>query len=157
MLKTLDDVNTNEWQFVYAKLPETAKYFAIHHNKGSYLGYGMKLDDITYNVMCTVDHFNIYVDGKLAGTSEEASYLINTPLEEGDHKIAVTAVYADGTESVPAYATIDYVPTSIRGIVTSGKPFDIYTTDGKLVRSNTHTTNGLKGVYIIDNRKTVLK
>ena len=157
LLKTLDDVNTNEWQFVYAKLPETAKYFAIHHNKGSYLGYGMKIDDITYNVMCTVDHFNIYVDGKLAGTSEEASYLINTPLEEGDHKIAVTAVYADGTESVPAYATIDYVPTSIRGIVTNGKPFDIYTTDGKLVRSNTHTTNGLKGVYIIDNRKTVLK
>ena len=156
LLKTLD-ANTSEWQFVYAKLPETAKYFAIHHNKGSYIGYGMKLDDITYSTMTSVDHFNIYVDGKLVGTAEEASYLISTPMEEGKHKIAVTAVYADGTESVPAYTTINYVPTSVREIVTSDKPFNIYDTDGKLVRSNTRTTKGLKGVYVIGNRKTVLK
>ena len=62
-----------------------------------------------------------------------------------------------GEEICVGHTGIDYVPTAVRGIVTSGKPFDIYTTDGKLVRSNTHTTNGLKGVYIIDNRKTVLK
>jgi hypothetical protein len=29
--------------------------------------------------------------------------------------------------------------------------------NGKLVRSNTRTTNGLKGIYVIGNRKTVLK
>lgn len=157
LLKTLDDVKTNDWQFVYAKLPETAKYFAIRHNKGSYTGYGLKIDDITYNMMTSVDHFNIYVDGKLVGTANEAAYLISTPMEEGKHKIAVTAVYADDTESVPAYATIDYDPTAVREIATSDKPFDIYATDGKQVRSNTRTTDGLKGIYVIGNRKTVLK
>ena len=157
LLKKLDDVSTSEWQFVFAKLPETAKYFAIRHNKGSYQGYGMKIDDITYNMMTSVDHFNIYVDGKLVGTADKATYLISTPMEEGKHKIGVTAVYADGTESVPAYATIEYVPNAIREIVTSDKPFDVYSTDGKVVRSNTRTTDGLKGVYVIGNRKTVLK
>ena len=157
LLKTLDDVKTSDWQFVYAKLPETAKYFAIRHNKGSYTGYGLKIDDITYNVLTTVDHFNVYVDGKLVGTSDKAAYLISTPMEEGKHKIAVTAVYADDTESVPAYTTIDYVPDSVREIVASDKPFDVYATDGKQVRSNTRSTNGLKGIYVIGNRKAVLK
>ena len=117
----------------------------------------MKIDDVTYNVLTTVDHFNVYVDGKLVGTSDKAAYLISTPMEEGKHKIAVTAVYADDTESVPAYTTIDYVPDSVREIVASDKPFDVYATDGKQVRSNTRSTNGLKGIYVIGNRKAVLK
>ena len=61
------------------------------------------------------------------------------------------------TDSLKNQFTIDYVPSSVREIVASDKPFDVYATDGKQVRSNTRSTNGLKGIYVIGNRKAVLK
>ena len=157
LLKTLDDATTTEWFLAYITLPATAKYFAIHHNKSSHLGYGLKIDDITYNRITAVDHFNVYVDGRLAGTSEEASFTIREPLENGKHRFAVTAVYADGTESIPAYASLDYDITAISDILMSGKPFDVYSTDGKLMRSQTRSVEGLKGVFVIDGKTVILK
>ena len=157
LLQTLDDATGSEWNLAYITLPATAKYFAIHHNKGSYRGYGLKIDDITYSSISAIDHFNIYVDGRLAGTSKEAAYAISETLENGKHRIAVTAVYADGTESIPAYADLDYTATGIQEILASGKPFDIYSVDGKLIRSRTHSTEGLKGVYVIDGKNVILK
>jgi hypothetical protein len=155
-LKQLVDATGDDWFLAYAKLPETAKYFAIHHNKGTHLGYGLKIDDITYSKITSVDHFNIYVDGRLVGTSAEAAYTIDGPLTVGRHKIAVTAVYADGTETIPAYATLEYAD-AITEILMSGKPFDVYSTDGKLVRKQTRSVEGLRGVYVIDNKSVILK
>lgn len=157
LLKRLDDATGTDWYLAYVTLPETAKYFAIRHSKGSYMGYGLKIDDITYVKATNVDHFNIYVDGQLAGTSATTSYTIGTALEEGSHRIAVTAVYADGTESVPAYASLDYtngIQTIANG---SQKAFDVYTVDGKLVRQQTRSTEGLKGTFVVGGKTVILK
>ena len=157
LLQTFEESTGEDWFLALATLPETAKYFAIHHCSSSNLGYGLRIDDVTYNMLTSVDHFNIYVDGRLVGTSTEAAYTISEALEDGQHKVAITAVYADGTESVPAYATLNYQSTGIHELMASGKVFDVYTTDGKLVRKQTRSINGLKGVFVINNQKVVLK
>lgn len=156
LLKRLDDASGSDWYFAYFTLPETAKYFAIHHDKSAYLGYGLKIDDITYIKVDAISGFNIYVDGKLVGTSKENAFTIKEGLASGSHKIAVTAVFADGTESVPAYVTYD-TELAIREILSSDKPFDIYGIDGKLVRQQTRSIQGLKGVFVINNKTVVLK
>lgn len=66
----------------------------------------------------------------------------------------VSAVYVTGKESKPAFVTVS-VSTDIRQIVSDGKPVDVYSLDGKLVRSQVKSLNGLKGVYVI-NGKTIL-
>ena len=39
-----------------------------------------------------------------------------------------------------------------------GKPVDVYTIDGKLVRRQTTTLRGLrKGVYVVGNKKVVVE
>lgn len=157
LLNTLEDATGDDWFFAYIKLPETAKYFAIRHSKTANMAYGLKIDDITYNMLTAVDHFNIYVDGQLVGTSAEVAYTIDGRLESGAHKVAVTAVYADGTESVPAYATLDYDASGIEELMAGKKNFDVYSVDGKLLRSNTSTVDGLNGVFVIDKKKVVLK
>ena len=156
LLKTLDDASGDDWLFAYVKLPETAKYYAIRHSKSSYTGYGLKIDDITYSKMSGIDHFNVYVDGQLVGTTTETTFTVSSAMTDGKHKIAVTAVFTDGTETVPAYASMNYDGTAIKDIMTSGKPFDVYSTDGKLMRQQTRSTEGLKGVFIIrtDNGKS---
>ena len=37
----------------------------------------VKIDDITYVKAVSVDHFNVYVDGKLVGTTADTSYAID--------------------------------------------------------------------------------
>ena len=157
LLQPLNDAVDTEWNLAYVTLPATARHFAIHHNKASHLGYGLKIDDITYNSLTAIDHFRIYVDGRLVGTSQTASYSINEPLEAGKHRIAVTAVFADGTETIPAYASLTYLPTAIDDVLQSGQPFDVFTVDGKLLRSNTRSIDGLHGVYVIGGKSVILK
>ena len=49
-------------------------------------------------------------------------------------------------------------PTAISEIIASGKPVDIYTADGILVRKQALTTDGLtSGVYLINGRKVVIR
>ena len=120
------------------------------------MGYGLKIDDITYVKATTIDHFNVYVDGRLVGTSDTQSYTISGAMDDGQHKIAVTAVYADGTESIPAYASFVYTD-AIRQIMASGQPFDVYTLDGKLLRQQTRTVDGLKGTYVVGGQKVILR
>ena len=38
-----------------------------------------------------------------------------------------------------------------------GEPVDVYSIDGKLVRKNATNLNGLKGAYIINGKKYVVK
>ena len=72
-----------------------------------------------------------------------------------NNRYAVTAIYADGTESAPAEVSI---PTGIDNVVMDGKPVDVYTIDGKLVRRQTTTLRGLrKGVYVVGNKKVVVE
>ena len=68
---------------------------------------------------------------------------------------AVTAIYADGTESKPVEVNIT---TALDNIENDGKPIDIYTVDGKLVRRQATSLDGLrKGVYVVGNKKVIVK
>ena len=89
--------------------------------------------------------------------STEANCTIDAVIEPGTHRVAVTAVFADGTESIPAYATLEYIATGIDEILANGKSFDVYSLDGKLVRSQTRSVEGLKGVYVVDGKNVILK
>ena len=68
----------------------------------------------------------------------------------------MTAVYADGTESKPVSATAT-ATTAIEQIANDGEPVDVYSLDGKLVRSQARSLGGLKGVYVINGRKVLVK
>lgn len=68
----------------------------------------------------------------------------------------MTAVYANGMESKPATTSLEVV-TAINEILNSGKSFTIYTLDGKLISNQATSLNGLKGVYIINNKTVVVK
>lgn len=71
-------------------------------------------------------------------------------LADGVHTFAVTAVYEGGKESAPATAVFDY--TGITEIALDGQPVDVYTIDGRLVRRQATSFEGLKGIYLIGNK-----
>ena len=77
-------------------------------------------------------------------------------LSSGDHTLAVTAVYSGGKESAPATATVN-ISSGIHEIAIDGKPVDVYTIDGRLVRRQATNLDGLKGLYLIGDRKVFVK
>ncbi|MBQ6767788.1 MAG: choice-of-anchor J domain-containing protein [Prevotella sp.] len=146
------------WTQFSVTLPEGTKYFAIRHTSTDV--FGVMLDDVTFNYAGAVTSYNIYCDGQLVATVEDGVTTYTVPadqLTDGDHTFAVTAVYANGQESQPASATLTV--TGIEGLLITGHgqlPADIYTTDGRLVRRQATTLSGLKGIYIINGKKTVI-
>lgn len=152
-----------EWTKFTADLPAGTKYFAIRHTSEDI--FGLLIDDITYmalaggNVNGDIVSFNIYVDGVLVATVEgdKTSYTVDpSTIASGSHQFSVTAVYADGTESKPVSATAT-ATTAIEQIANDGEPVDVYSLDGKLVRSQARSLGGLKGVYVINGRKVLVK
>lgn len=146
------------WTQFSVTLPEGTKYFAIRHTSTDV--FGVMLDDVTFNYAGAVTSYNIYCDGQLVATVEDGVTTYTVPadqLTDGDHTFAVTVVYANGQESQPASATLTV--TGIEGLLITGHgqlPADIYTTDGRLVRRQATTLSGLKGIYIINGKKTVI-
>ena len=152
-----------EWTEFTADLPAGTKYFAIRHTSEDI--FGLLIDDITYmalaggNVNGDIVSFNIYVYGVLVATVEgdKTSYTVDpSTIASGSHQFSVTAVYADGTESKPVSATAT-ATTAIEQIANDGEPVDVYSLDGKLVRSQARSLGGLKGVYVINGRKVLVK
>ena len=143
-----------EWTAFSAELPAGTKYFAIRHTAKDI--FGLLVDDVTYSVGSVAPaSFNIYVDAAAAGTATETTAELKN-LTYGNHVFAVTAVYANGAESKPVTATLDVV-NAINEILNSGKPFTIYTVDGKLINRQATSLKDLKGAYIINNKKVILK
>ena len=152
-----------EWTQFTADLPAGTKYFAIRHISKDI--FGLLIDDITFKALVggssngDIVAFNIYVDGKLVATVEgdKTTYTVDpASIGAGEHEFSVTAVYADGTESKPASATTT-ATTAIEQIANDGKPVDVYSLDGKLVRQQTRSLEGLKGVYVINGKKVMMK
>lgn len=143
-----------EWTEFTAELPAGTKYFAIRHTSKDI--FGLLVDDISYSVGgAAVSSFNIYVDAAaVSNTADKTAELKN--LAVGSHVFAVTAVYANGAESKPVTATLDVV-NAINEILNSGKSFTIYTVDGKLINRQATSLKDLKGAYIINNKKVILK
>ena len=143
-----------EWTAFSAELPAGTKYFAIRHTAKDI--FGLLVDDVTYSVGSVAPaSFNIYVDAAAAGTATETTAELKN-LTYGNHVFAVTAVYANGAESKPVTATLDVV-NAINEIMNSGKSFTIYTVDGKLINRQATSLKDLKGAYIINNKKVILK
>jgi hypothetical protein len=143
-----------EWTAYSAELPAGTKFFAIRHTAQDI--FGLLVDDVTYSVGSVAPaSFNIYVDAAAAGTATETTAELKN-LAYGNHVFAVTAVYANGAESKPVTATLDVV-NAINEILNSGKSFTIYTVDGKLINRQATSLKDLKGAYIINNKKVILK
>ncbi len=155
---SLDEVWTDatDWTEYTFTLPEGTKYFAIRHTAQDI--FGLLLDDVTFerNASAPVG-YNIYVDGELVGSTTDTNYdLPATLLSNGEQTLAVTAVYEGGKESAPATAVIDNA-SGISEITLDGQPVDVYTIDGRLVRRQATSLEGLKGIYLIGNKKVFVK
>lgn len=135
------------------------------------------IDDVTYLVGGgDVAGYNIYVDGELEtsldadgnvngmpGINKAASSLtavlagLGQSLTNGEHEFAVTAVYASGAESKPEKFLLTTTTSGIESVSVDGKPVDIYSVDGKLIRKQATSLEGLKGLYIINNKKVIIQ
>ena len=49
------------------------------------------------------------------------------------------------------------VASGITEIAADGQPVDVYTIDGRLVRRQATSLEGLKGLYLIGNKKAFVK
>ena len=134
-------------------------YIAIRHFN-SYDNFALVVDDISFTQAPALPvKYNVYVDQQLVATVEGdvTTYTVAADLlSNGEHTFAVTAVYASGKESRPATATLS-VTVGIEQLVANGAPVDIYSVDGRLVRRQATTTNGLKGVYVVNGRAMMIK
>lgn len=156
-----DELNQASWSQVKVELPDGAKYFAIRCT--SHDAFGFLIDDLSYKfsksgVSGTLTGYNIYRDGVLIATvgATTTSYTDNPG--DGNHTYYVTAIY-DGQEGPLSNAVSITVTTGISGVNGSAvQPFDVYTTDGILMRSNVTSTKGLnKGVYIVNGQKVIVR
>ena len=149
-------MTASTWESVSVNLPEDSKYFAIRNITASDHSFVFLIDDITYYIGGEISSYNIYVDGEqftsVSGTTLEA---VLTGIGNGNHKYSVSAVYTSGKES--KQISIMLVTTDISNLSVDGKPVDIYTVDGKLVRRQATSLDGLSGLYVIDGRKVILK
>ena len=134
-------------------------YIAIRHYNITDM-FALVIDDVTYVpaiYSAAPVAYNIYYDREKIASVEgdKTTYTVAAEkIEAGEHTFGVSAVYANGQESMPAIVEIT-ITTDIRQIISDGKPVDVYSLDGKLVRSQVKSLNGLKGVYVI-NGKTIL-
>ena len=117
----------------------------------------LDIDDVTYLVSggAAPSSYNIYVDGELVATVTDGTEATIEGIVPGDHSIAVTAVYPNGQESKPVEVSITTDMGKI--VINTNKPVDVYSIDGRLIRKQTTNFDGLKGAYIIDGRKVVIK
>jgi hypothetical protein len=148
--------DATDWTEYTFTLPEGTKYFAIRHTAQDI--FGLMLDDVTFERGASAPvGYNIYVDGQLVGNTSDTAYEMSAAgLSSGQHTFAVTAVYDGGKESAPATAVID-ITTGINEIALDGQPVDVYTIDGRLVRRQATSLKGLKGLYLIGNKKVYVK
>lgn len=99
---------------------------------------------------------------------EDESVLISRPVATttatkdspvGEYPITVSGGEAENYRITYTNGVLSVVDlTNISDIVGSGEPFDIYTVEGRKVRHQVNTLEGLsKGVYIIAGKKVVIK
>jgi hypothetical protein len=151
-----ESFDATDWTEYTFTLPEGTKYFAIRHTAQDI--FGLLLDDVTFERGASAPvGYNIYVDGELVGSTADTAYdLPATGLADGEHTFAVTAVYDGGKESAPATAVIN-ITNGIDEITVDGQPVDVYTIDGRLVRRQATSLEGLNGLYLIGNKKVYVK
>ncbi|MBR6981558.1 MAG: choice-of-anchor J domain-containing protein [Prevotella sp.] len=158
--KKVQDFSTSvtEWTEFSADLPADTKYFAIRHTSGDI--FGLFVDDVVFTAGgADVASFNIYYEGQLIANvaGDVTTYTVGIDqITGGEHTFGVSAVYPNGQESKPATATV-LVTDGIESIMVDGQPVDIYSLDGKLVRKQAKSLDGLKGVYVVNGKAVMVK
>lgn len=144
-------ITSGDWEQVEAELPEGTKYFAIEQKNDAGKSLWLGIDDISYQVDGSdLTGFNIYADSVLVTTVEPT---VLTFTADAAKTYSVTAVYANGSESLPV--TIGS-PTGIESVTTdSTKPATIYTIGG--IRVGKDVKSLPSGIYIVDGKKMVVK
>lgn len=132
-------VNDGQWHPFTANLPTGSRYFAIHHTTAGENAYMLKVDDISYTQALTIDHYNVYRDGLLLGATTDCTYTVSEA--SATTRLAVSAVYIDGSESAPVVC-LDY--SGIRTIENDAALTQpLYRLDGIRV-----TQPGQPGIYV---------
>lgn len=148
------------WASKTVELPAGTKFFAIRNNTPGDGAMCVMLGDIAYLVGGSAPvAYNVYYEGEKIATVEgdKTTYTAAAAkLAAGERTFGVSAVYATGAESKPAVAKVT-VTTAISEIVANGKAVDVYSLDGKLVRGQAKSLNGLKGVYVINGKAVIVK
>ena len=154
---TRDTGNWYEYSVDLSSYAGQAGYVAIRHFNCTDM-FLLNVDDISYTKGggAAPSGYNVYIDGELVATVSDGTETTITGVEDGDHTVAVTAVYPDGSESKPVEVTLT---TTGMGqiVINTNKPVDVYSLDGKLIRKQTVSLAGLKGAYIVNGHKVVLK
>ncbi len=150
------NTTATEWTQMSVDLPAGTTYFAIRHTAKDI--FGLLLDDITYTRGGgNVSKYNVYVDRELYDDTTGTSMVVKNTTAKS---FAVSAVYGNGQESMPVEVILNGAnqePTSIEELTGRQQPVDVYSLDGKLVRQQTTTLQGLKGAYIIEGQKVIVK
>lgn len=122
--------------------------------------YVLVVDDVTYTMGGQPKSYNVYYEQQLVATVEGdvTTYTVAaSEIQAGERQFAVSAVYDNGQESSPVMATVS-VTTAIEQIAAAdGKPVDVYSVDGKLVRRQATDFSGLKGIYVVNGKKVMVK
>jgi hypothetical protein len=121
--------------------------------------YCLLVDDITFTQSGgSIVGYNIYVDGELYDTTTDTS--IDIAEVGAGNTFAVSAVYSNGKESRPVVVTVsasNQEITAIEQLVTNGGAVDVYSLDGRMVRRQATSLEGLRGAYIINGRTVIVK
>ena len=110
--------------------------------------------------------FTRIADGRykvMVFSNNNATFSSDSPIKlqlngSGNVKVEET-VFVDTDEEAVAFEATTLGTTGIATVGTSfAKPSDIYTVDGKLVKKDATSTQGIaKGVYIVNNQKVIVK
>ena len=147
--------NYLEWKEYVIKLPNGAKYFAIHNVSPSLSAFALFIDDVSFQRKAVMPiSYNVYSNGQLL---QNVTAPLSLTVDDKSTDYTVTAVYANGFESLPVSFKLSDL-ADIHSVVTTSLPVDIYTVEGVLVRSHATSVKGLrKGVYIVNNKRVVLR
>ena len=154
----LATANMTEYSTDLSQYAGKTGYVAIRHFNVSDM-YVLVVDDVTYTMGGQPASYNIYLQGeRIATTNGEATTFTAaaTQIGDGDHTFAVSAVYANGQESRPVTTTISVV-VGIEQLAADAQPADVYSLDGRLIRRQATSLEGLKGVYLIGNKTVMVK
>ena len=121
--------------------------------------YTMKQGEAVPELKAEYEGFKNGEDESVLTKKPELKTTATSASEPGEYEVTVSGAEAQNYEIAYEVGIITVTMTDgIEAIVTDGKPFNIYSVQGKLVRRNARDFMGLpKGIYIVNKKKIVLK
>lgn len=146
---------TGSWKQISVDLPAGTRFFAIRRVTSGEQQFLFMVDDISYAKGQTAAAYNVYVDNTLAGSTTGTDFTLPAT-DKAPHSYSVTAVYADGSESLPVSLTVTGIKTIERTL--QADSYDVFTLDGAQVLSHAKDLRGLKpGLYIVNGKRVIVK